>query len=367
MLLDAAEYRRTHAGRAIATIGLAVMACAGHDPQARSVVGSVQPDVVLREDSTGYIGRANGFMVSASGDFLVSDASRGMVQVFNRNGELVRMIGRKGRGPGELTFPASLALIGDTLLAVLDFAASRIAFFDAGAGNFRRFVTLPVRFWGLSSVGDTLYGGVGLTEGGSVRGISSSGVDVFAAGPIPSLFQRVPAAAAIFGQMEALVPGDSLITAFEVSDAVYITSLTTAEQDSIRLPVVNRRGVQHRLRDAIRAEDPAVAQRAVYQSSMPIGLATIPGDKLLVLTLDPEYATSRLAGRVFASVIDLSSRRVCADERLDVATDPLPRFSVRGDTIFALIQEVGADSLPRSKVRMLRLDLQHCEWRPSRG
>ena len=213
-------------------------------------------DIVLVEDSNTYIGRANGLLASRNGSFYVSDASRGLVHVIDRTGRTIGSIGRKGSGPGELNFPASLTMFGDSVLAVLDFAASRVAMFSVPDGAFRDFVKLPVRFWSLGSSADVLYGGIGFSTSGSVRGVSVRGAEEFAAGPIPALFQRVPATAAIFGQMEAFLSGDSLFTAFEVSDALHVTSLSTGAQDSVMLPVRRRRGVQHRLLDAIQEQDP---------------------------------------------------------------------------------------------------------------
>jgi hypothetical protein len=40
------------------------------------------------------------------------------IRVYGSDGQLVRTIGRKGTGPGEFTFSASIAIVGDTVIAM---------------------------------------------------------------------------------------------------------------------------------------------------------------------------------------------------------------------------------------------------------
>lgn len=78
--------------------------------------------IVRDEDGTPYVFTAStpqwirGYEDSL---LFVLDVEGARVLEFSKNGDLVRAIGRRGRGPGELTSPVTLLLYGDTL-AVFD-------------------------------------------------------------------------------------------------------------------------------------------------------------------------------------------------------------------------------------------------------
>jgi hypothetical protein len=59
----------------------------------------------------------------------VADAQDCAVKVFSREGRFLRAFGRKGKGPGELSFPSGVAVAGRTIL-VADKLNSRIQTFD---------------------------------------------------------------------------------------------------------------------------------------------------------------------------------------------------------------------------------------------
>jgi hypothetical protein len=66
----------------------------------------------------------------------VFDESSGSVFLFGADGTLLRRIGRKGNGPGEIEQAGGIAALPDTGLAVWDLGNGRITFFD-GSGAFR--------------------------------------------------------------------------------------------------------------------------------------------------------------------------------------------------------------------------------------
>jgi len=78
----------------------------------------------------------------SEGELFVADAQDCAVKVFSADGRFVRAFGRKGRGPGELSFPSGVAVAGRTV-RVADKLNSRIQAFDREgrpAGSF------PTRF-----------------------------------------------------------------------------------------------------------------------------------------------------------------------------------------------------------------------------
>lgn len=71
----------------------------------------------------------------------VADAEDCAIKVFSKNGSFVRAIGRKGRGPGEFSFPSGVSVLGGRL-TVADKLNHRLQVLDA-AGRHVRSLALP--------------------------------------------------------------------------------------------------------------------------------------------------------------------------------------------------------------------------------
>lgn len=78
------------------------------------------------EPAPDEFGSVTSVAVGPEGHLWVADGRNARIQVFDRDGVLVRSVGREGQGPGEFGAVNSLAWLGDTLL-VLDFGNGRIA------------------------------------------------------------------------------------------------------------------------------------------------------------------------------------------------------------------------------------------------
>lgn len=66
-----------------------------------SVVGRIR----LEQPESALVARVSGVAVLRDGTIAVADASEGNVKLYSRTGALVRVIGRKGSGPGEFQAP----------------------------------------------------------------------------------------------------------------------------------------------------------------------------------------------------------------------------------------------------------------------
>lgn len=75
----------------------------------------------------------SGLAVDEEANIFVSDWSNARVQMFDKNGQFLRTIGRKGQGPGEFRSPGRLQLDASGRLCVFDYPAIQI--FDK-AGRF---------------------------------------------------------------------------------------------------------------------------------------------------------------------------------------------------------------------------------------
>ncbi len=93
------------------------------------------PDVRIGSlDAPGYtLTEVNDLTVGKDGTIYVVQEMEGLVRVFEPNGKFLRQIGRQGNGPGEFQRPRRLGWSGDSLW-VVDWAASRVSFFDNTGG-----------------------------------------------------------------------------------------------------------------------------------------------------------------------------------------------------------------------------------------
>lgn len=76
------------------------------------------------------------------GSLYVCDAQDSAVKVFSKDGKFLRAVGRKGRGPGELSFPSGVSVLGGRIF-VADKSNARIQVFD---GEGRAHGGFPVPF-----------------------------------------------------------------------------------------------------------------------------------------------------------------------------------------------------------------------------
>jgi len=80
------------------------------------------------EEDAAVLGRP--LALALGGDVLfVADAQDCAIKVFSKEGRFLRAFGRKGQGPGELSFPSGVAAAGDRVL-VADKFNSRVQVFD---------------------------------------------------------------------------------------------------------------------------------------------------------------------------------------------------------------------------------------------
>jgi len=114
--------------------------------------------------------------VSRHGQIAVLDARDYNVKLFRSDGTFRRALGRRGQGPGEFSSPSSLALVGDTLLVIVDMGRLRLVQYDT-AGTLREELSLLPRPYGTILVRDDgiMVGGMNSMQGGA-----------------PSLIQEMP-------------------------------------------------------------------------------------------------------------------------------------------------------------------------------
>ncbi len=68
--------------------------------------------------------------VDGKGNIYVLDSGEAHIKVFNKNGEYVRTIGKKGQGPGEMQLPGSISLTPGNEVIINDGGARHLHFFN---------------------------------------------------------------------------------------------------------------------------------------------------------------------------------------------------------------------------------------------
>lgn len=91
----------------------------------------LRDSVVLEQSDTALIVRLSGIDRNDAGEILIGDVSEGDVKLFAPDGRLIRVIGRKGKGPGEFSAPRFPRFGPDGRIYVADAQDPRIQVFDA--------------------------------------------------------------------------------------------------------------------------------------------------------------------------------------------------------------------------------------------
>ena len=102
---------------------------------------SLVDTVVLEQPDTLPIVRISGVDRAPDGTLVLSDPSEAMVKIFAPDGRLLRVLGRKGRGPGEFLLPEFPRFAPDGSVHVVDGQMQRITVFGRD-GRLARHVSL---------------------------------------------------------------------------------------------------------------------------------------------------------------------------------------------------------------------------------
>jgi DNA-binding beta-propeller fold protein YncE len=79
----------------------------------------------------GEFNRPEGLCVDAQDRLYVADSCNHRIQIFSREGKLLRTYGKAGSGPGELSYPYDICVDNAGRQYVCEFGNSRIQIFDA--------------------------------------------------------------------------------------------------------------------------------------------------------------------------------------------------------------------------------------------
>ncbi|WP_310570800.1 hypothetical protein [Gemmatimonas sp.] len=155
---------------------------------------SLIDSVAVVETDSVFVGKPNAIAVDAAGRVYISDMSEKRVLRVERDGSGLVPITRSGGGPREVMRPTSLALVGDSVLAVQDGGQRRATLFDRTTTQPRRSIAMgwpstTIRGWhdGL------LVGSLPADSGTAFALLTDSATAPQRGGSVPRIYNEEPA------------------------------------------------------------------------------------------------------------------------------------------------------------------------------
>jgi hypothetical protein len=286
------------------------------------------------------------------------------------SGRIERVFGRKGRGPGEFVSPASMAVAGDSLLAVFDRSARRITMVDLRTWTLGPIV--PVQESGPPTMQfagpDLLVRSWDWDTKTSVATVELGGRVTRREGIIPPIGLKHPMLLqGAFGNAVFAVSGDDMFAMFEVSPSLYRWKRGSREAQEIHLPAARRRGVDPTLFETL-LRDPGRARELIYSRSVPVVLERVSDEVLAILTMDVTLEKDLWNATHHLTLFDYGRNRVCPDLAIPATRqmvsmgDGLSKAAVRGDTLVLLEPSPDANGEPVPTLRRFRIDRAQCPW-----
>jgi hypothetical protein len=318
--------------------------------------------VVVQESATEFIGRLTGFTVSRRGHYYLTDATAFTVLEISKSGEVTRRFGTRGQGPGELTRPTHVVVLGDSSLVVLD--GRRMVAYSLGDRRPLWHRTLPRQADGLSVQGARiLLPALDAEQRTSIIAFGGAADSMRRGGPFPHPYGQHPPIDATFGFAIRVAPlqGDTLVYAYHANEFLYWGPLSGGPYDSLRIARRHRNGAPPGV-IAAAARDLSALQENAYALSAPWVLAPFSGGRIAYVAVDQRLLPGRLAGTLFVSVVDRRTGLTCPDARIPIEDDPPGYVAFVGDTLVVAHQDETRERVPRTIIRRFLVGTGGCAW-----
>jgi hypothetical protein len=343
------------------------------DPRAESTaVGPGHGPVIalidsqtLNEPESLLIDRPTAVAAGANRALFVADMFHQRVIGYDATGRPTQRFGRKGSGPGEFQDIAGLTVLGDSLLAVVDFGRRRIELFDIRSGQLRPGVSFQGKPYSVRpGRADNLVIGNLLLEGGT--SIALVGIETLAVrylGQLPSAYSQSAPLAAVHSLITAEAAGSDYLIGFSGSQA----ELALADGDGeiqrwITIPRRLRRGVPTDV--AQRFLEPGPFPELFAASSFLFGFhQTSRG--VVVIHHDQDLVGKIIQAAVFVSLVTPDLTSSCVDGRLPIESQSLPVHTFQGDTLLFLTQTTNERMEARTLVSRWRVLPDSSAWVPT--
>lgn len=327
------------------------------------------------EASAGILGRFSRVLVAGDSTLYVPIQYANFVAHLDRDGRLMRRIGRHGNGPGEFAVsPNDLVEWGDSLVFV-NLSQRRLSFFRRSDGQFLESRLVAGFPYSIARTDTHLFVGALSPTTGTAAGVFMSGDSAMRALlPIPSDVEASPRAMGSWPISFVAAVRDTALVGFVVSDRIHLVSAAGDSLGSFAMPAVRRRPIPPNL-DAV-MEPVVFGRMKFFQFAMLVALEQRADGRLMALhhdwfttdstdrpLVDGERITDSL--QAYATIIDRAQRRACVDTPIPLDWASLPAaVSVHGDDIIIVGQVDDDTPSPAIEIRRYRVDLSTCGWLP---
>jgi hypothetical protein len=325
---------------------------------------------VLENDSL-FLSRPTEIALGPDDHVYVTEANEARVLDLAPDGRIARTFGRKGQGPGEFMHPSTLAVLGDTMLAVHDRQQRRLIFIRIGDWRYDR--SVPVQqVWPpfMRAVGPALYTTAWDFESRtSVARLNAQGEVLSREGAIPDIGIKYPMLIqGAFAWSTFALTNTHVYAMNEVSPSIFRWESGSRSATEIPLPRKSRRGVDPSIFEEM-LQDPGNNERImklIYNRSIPQAMEFVASGVLAVVTMDyaVENDTQRVAFHV--TVLDLNRNRSCVDLPVPLAResmsmrDGIPRMAMRNNVLVVLEQGLDARGESAPSLTTYRIDATKC-------
>lgn len=317
--------------------------------------------VSVRESSAVQVNKVGDVGVSYTRTY-IADPDEWRVLEVSRQGAITRTFGRRGQGPGEFEKPGSIAATFEELY-VMDYSLRRVNVFSVASGKFVRSFPLNAFLPTLTFHANELYA-ASFDEGRktSVIRLSPTGNFLGYEGVIPEIGRRLPMLLQPFPHQAVAVSPWTVYMVSELANSLYSWPKNGGVVTELAIPVRARRGANpEKFEQMVR--DPQKAGAIAYDHSLPVAMAMLGNDSLVLATYDPVYKQGKFSGQYHVSVLDVAARRACVDVPIPVSAEPLARVALPGSRITVVQQVVvGGDAV--TTIRRYRINPSACKWVP---
>lgn len=329
--------------------------------------------VRVHETDSLFLSRPFYMVLGGRGHVFVMEGREARVLDIGPSGRIERVFGQNGRGPGEFVSPTSMAISGDTLLAVYDHATKRVTVIDVSRWTLRGVAPLlaqwppVIKFAGRDLLVTTWDFE---TNTSIAKAAESTGTLEERQGIIPSLgAQTQMLITGAFWNSTFAAVGDEIFAMYEVSNSLYRWKRGARVASEVALPVLRRRGIPPRFFETLLRDPTHVTPTMMWDRSVPVTIGQVSEDIVAVVTMDVKVDGDTWSGIHHVTLYDHRRSRFCVDlpvpaSRLKVALgkDPLPIVALRGDTLALIEQASAAGGDPVQILRRYRIEPSQCEW-----
>jgi hypothetical protein len=199
--------------------------------------------IVLEQRPDAPIVRVSGLARRDDGTLALADVSEGNVKLFAPDGRLHRILGRKGRGPGEFIAPRHLAFDSDGRLLVVDGQLGRLTRFSRD-GDLEHTVSLeagfPITGFHLLPDGHFAVAAPSSSKGRVIHVVDTAGRTVDGFVSSQQTRPRIEPDRDEWGYLGGVFfagDGANLAVTFSLSDSLWLVDATTGTTTAVRLAV----------------------------------------------------------------------------------------------------------------------------------